>query len=774
MGLLRVASIYFLIALPMLAAENLTCKFNIDSLKRNENGYHYAYEGAENLIVNRNFSLPLKTIYIEANDRLKYSDFAISDRMTLGQMPVELTDFDNATTGDKQIDVESPLRKKEALYFPIYSIEKLTGNAGHIYAVSILPVSLDAAGNLYFNGSVSIEASVSLVSAYDRYLYSAKDIHSNFAQSRALSDSELATGVPLNCELLVITAPYMAAAFSEFIQFKRIIGYSVGIALTDSIFAHYPGIDGAEKIRNYLKDFYAMGGKYLLIGGDNQIVPARYLFYYNVGSSVRDTGDLMPSDLYYADLDGDWDSDGDGVWGEPSHDSPDLIPELRVGRLPIHSAEAAARYGRKLIAYYVNPGNGDYGYLTGILFFAADEMRDYPAEGQHHAIAEAYPRNFFSDTFYTVETPSGDSPQPTNYTGFQSIQKISEGYGIINFVTHGRVDGCLIRSANYGDWPASYIITSPASSGHGYTGNLARNNKTSFYYSLSCNVGGYDLDKIDGVDGDKSFAEQLIGLDSAGAIGMVANSRWGWVYSSYLLQKSFMERLFSEANRSPVDAMYLSWMDYPYYRDLIYGQNYYGDPTLKIYEEVPDKMTLSLQAKGINKYAVAARRGTEPVAGARVVFSKGGTIRKSGRTDADGSWEFSENLTLGSVYNITAIKDGFTVARIEYIPTIATGVDGDETQKPDEFALSQNYPNPFNPATIIHYSISYRSDVALEIFDVLGRKVFEKSLFDQPAGNYSLEWNGLNQLGGEAASGIYFYRLTAGNYSETKKMVLLK
>lgn len=93
---------------------------------------------------------------------------------------------------------------------------------------------------------------------------------------------------------------------------------------------------------------------------------------------------------------------------------------------------------------------------------------------------------------------------------------------------------------------------------------------------------------------------------------------------------------------------------------------------------------------------------------------------------------------------------------------------------PTSFALDQNYPNPFNAGTVIPYRVTENGSVKLEVFDVLGHKI--NTLFDgyQSAGTYQASWNGQNQSGQPAASGMYFYRLTTKGAVETKKMTLLK
>ncbi len=86
-----------------------------------------------------------------------------------------------------------------------------------------------------------------------------------------------------------------------------------------------------------------------------------------------------------------------------------------------------------------------------------------------------------------------------------------------------------------------------------------------------------------------------------------------------------------------------------------------------------------------------------------------------------------------------------------------------------EFRLEQNYPNPFNPTTTISYSIPKSEKVTLKIYDALGKEVAELVNEFKSKGSCDVRFNGTN-----LASGIYFYKLTAGKFSQTKKMILMK
>jgi FlgD Ig-like domain len=102
------------------------------------------------------------------------------------------------------------------------------------------------------------------------------------------------------------------------------------------------------------------------------------------------------------------------------------------------------------------------------------------------------------------------------------------------------------------------------------------------------------------------------------------------------------------------------------------------------------------------------------------------------------------------------------------------GATTPESALPTKFALKQNAPNPFNPTTMVSYDLPKPANVRLEIFNVLGQRV--KTLVDgyQEAGSKSVMWDGTDRSGSSVASGIYFYRIQAGENTATMKMMMLK
>lgn len=130
--------------------------------------------------------------------------------------------------------------------------------------------------------------------------------------------------------------------------------------------------------------------------------------------------------------------------------------------------------------------------------------------------------------------------------------------------------------------------------------------------------------------------------------------------------------------------------------------------------------------------------------------------------------------TSSQIPNLEVDKDGDGNIDTIYSPVIVTTVEDQGTKGPliiTEYNLSQNYPNPFNPTTKISYSLPKSSLVQLKIFNLLGQEIATLVNEEKPAGNYNVEFT-INNL--QLSSGIYLYRLRAGEYVVTKKMILLK
>lgn len=172
-------------------------------------------------------------------------------------------------------------------------------------------------------------------------------------------------------------------------------------------------------------------------------------------------------------------------------------------------------------------------------------------------------------------------------------------------------------------------------------------------------------------------------------------------------------------------------------------------------------------------YALAINSSGEVFAGTTAGWNvaNGGGVYHS--TNNGGSWtEENNGLTNTAVYSLVIDASGYIFAGTGggVFRSINSTTDV-KTQLtiPKEFALLQNYPNPFNPSTLISYQLPTNGFVTLEVYDVLGSEVRTLVNDRQTAGTHSVKFNA-----GNLSSGVYFYRIAAGNFIQTKKLMLLK
>jgi hypothetical protein len=93
---------------------------------------------------------------------------------------------------------------------------------------------------------------------------------------------------------------------------------------------------------------------------------------------------------------------------------------------------------------------------------------------------------------------------------------------------------------------------------------------------------------------------------------------------------------------------------------------------------------------------------------------------------------------------------------------------------PVEFGLQQNYPNPFNPSTMITFAVPQEANVTVQVYDITGKLVSTLVDTKMAAGHHNVEWTGTDSNGLRVATGIYFYKMTAGSFVQTKKMLFAK
>jgi len=180
------------------------------------------------------------------------------------------------------------------------------------------------------------------------------------------------------------------------------------------------------------------------------------------------------------------------------------------------------------------------------------------------------------------------------------------------------------------------------------------------------------------------------------------------------------------------------------------------------------------------------------IAGSTASYGTGGSDLLAIKTDPLGGQEWRRNyggnkadycqaaissnkswVLVGYTFSYGAGSSDVYLARIR--GEQATAVDDlPDDLLPGSFVLEQNYPNPFNLGTTIRFELTTRADVNLTVYNILGQTVYDLDAGLLSAGTHDLYWDGYDRSGREAATGVYFYALTAGDVRQTRKMLLLK
>jgi len=583
---------------------------------------------------------------------------------------------------------------------------------------------------------------------------------------------------PTGITYVVVTNAALAPYMRPLVEWKARRGIRAGLATIEAIVARYPAVDAAASIREYFKAAYASGLEWALLAGDETIVPIRYA-YPELDPYTGDPHQNQICDLYFGELDGNWDADGDGIYGEYFDDQAQLYPELYVGRLPFSEAAGATAIIDKLIAYERGPDDGDY--LTRALSVSADQMRDWSnGQGQHALVAAAMPSSWANDMVAMVESPSGSDPAPQNPDGPTFPALLSSGFGWVNYFVHGRADGFVVRSAGILGSPLTYVYThGDDGDGNGHLNLTAPSPRPGIHVSAACDQGAFDLDAppFNGTVG-QSVAERLLLLPQGGAVAFIGQSRWGWVSTSYKLVKKLYEYVGNDSIPNHIGVYQtLAKLAFPSYRDLVYGNNLYGDPEMPVWKTTPMPLEVSAPptfTPGPGIWAVEAHEGASPVSGALVTLAIADSVWAIGQTDADGRAVIDLPLPVVPQVILTIGKSGHRIWTDTLPVSIIADVGDDHGLVPNTFNLAPNYPNPFNPSTILRFSLVEAGPTTLSVYDVLGRRVRRLLEGTLATGIHTCEFAGTGDDGHPLASGIYFARLEAGRHAKIQKMVLLR
>ncbi len=272
-------------------------------------------------------------------------------------------------------------------------------------------------------------------------------------------------------------------------------GYSVETASVQEILSSFPGIDDAEKLRNFIKNrFLEHGTIFVLLAGDETLVPVRMVYTYCEGEV-----DTAAVDLYFADLDGTWDGSGDGEYGQPD-DNLDLYADVLLGRALFSTDDEAELFVQKNLTYQDTPPAGDWqtrAVLCGAVLFGDI---GYTADKGCDSIAVEFPPYWEVNKFYE-ELPGG---------GFtEHIPIISSGSAWNHYAGHGNERGIYWR------FPPQGMMTNWIASDSIHNGD-----KAGIHTSIACHPAEYI--------GQESCAEVLLNNPDGGGVAVLFNTSYGW------------------------------------------------------------------------------------------------------------------------------------------------------------------------------------------------------------------------------------------------------
>ena len=404
-------------------------------------------------------------------------------------------------------------------------------------------------------------------------------------------------------DMMVITSNGLAGAFVPFADWKTRNGINTVVVTTDSIYSTYPGRDNQEKIRNCVIDYWQNHGlKWLLVGGDEPVVPVRTARIICEGS----TGDIA-TDLYYADLQYSWDSNGNNLFGEMS-DSMDLFYDIFVGRAPVDDASDIANFLAKCTTYVNDP---DPTYLKSLLFGSTMLFNPFHGRVINRMMGELFPG---WRQVHLEDPPSG---------AFRD--SMSAGCQLGHVAAHGSQSSFSVMSSSQ----------VPGLS-NGYR-------KLNFLNSIACNSGWFD--------GYDCIAEELFNCRTGGCVANMFNSRYGYGYPpgfgpSEMLDLEFYRFLvngdeyrFGTLAAMCKDHFQSLAMGQEVWRWCVYELNLFGDPSLPIWTEQPSTVTVQKPASakvGTQVLRVTVLDGSTPVPDARVCLMKGGETYARGWTNSLG------------------------------------------------------------------------------------------------------------------------------------------
>jgi hypothetical protein len=462
---------------------------------------------------------------------------------------------------------------------------------------------------------------------------------------------------PGDYEYVIVTKSTYADEFQPLADWKGQRGISDTVVTREWIEITYSGDNVQEQIRNFIIDAYQnWGTKWVLLGGDTNVMPSRITYAMTCEAGMYPDEDSIRADLYFSDLDGDWDADGDHIYGEVA-DSVDLYPDVFVGRASASSQSEAQAWVQKMLLYEKTP---QLDHPLRMLFLA-EVLWPLPfTDGAVHKNMidhRSVPARFdpIKKLYETLGNESPDSARHylnlgqnlVNHDGHCNYQLMSMGTGYLN-----RADMDTLTNAT----------------------------RPSIMYSIGCWPAAIDRDCI---------AEHWLCNPNGGGVAFIGNSRYGWGspgnpgygYSD-LYDSQFYHQLFNGGQIHIGAALAAAKVFYVpksrqenVYRIHQYQVNLLGDPEMPIWTDTPGTLHVvhpSEIPEGQVTFEITVSDGQSPIESALVCLTSEGGLYWRGPTGINGQVNPQLTVPLADSVRVTVTVQDF-LPHLEAIPVIASG-----------------------------------------------------------------------------------------------------
>jgi hypothetical protein len=431
---------------------------------------------------------------------------------------------------------------------------------------------------------------------------------------------------------VIITNDEMAGEFQRLADWKTQSGVPAVVRTLSFIRQEYlSASDDAERIRLFIRDAYSRWGtKWVLLGGDTEVIPTRYAFTLYSG------GENIACDMYYSCLDGNWNADGDGVYGEervsPTNlgDNADLLPEVWVGRAPAISVAEAAQFVNKTFQY-TRQSVGDY--ENSVLFFAEVLFPQNWRPGDFINLDGAQLAEDVLPPLRTIPairyarlyenyTNPGWEPGALQESRRAVLDSLSRGYNVSVHIGHGyrNVMSCADANIDNNDVLA-----------------LTNGTRLTNLYAIACTSNAIDFPCI---------GEAFLHAANGGAVTNIGSSRYDFPIAGRHFEEEYFHLVYEDSVTAVGEAQ--GRQKLPFIAGSTgQGMNRWtvltllllGDPELRIYTGTPRILSVSHAASialSDTAIAVTVTIGGTPLAGARVTAYKPDDEYSTGTTDAAG------------------------------------------------------------------------------------------------------------------------------------------